>query len=299
VQLAGVLNQVGPLLPPIAKAFADVLGATAPLIPVIGEIVTALLPPLVNFLDQLAPVIGQVAGVAGGILLSAAKALAPILPTIGDAFIHILKALEPMLDPLAKIAKDLFPPLADVIQNLVGFVKNLVDALAPMVTNFLKLVDAAVLPFVVGLIGSFADGLKVISGWVLGPLAPFIQAVAIAIGIWVGVQWLLNVALTANPIGIIIVAIGLLIAAIGFIATHMDEVRAVWNAAWAAIKDFFETVWNAIKLAFDMVLELGCRVDAVLPIETSRMGNGANGQDRAETEKLLVLRTPVERRLAV
>jgi hypothetical protein len=47
------------------------------------------------------------------------------------------------------------------------------------------------------------------------------------------------------------------------------------------------------------VLELGCRVDAVLPIETSRMGNGANGQDRAETEKLLVLRTPVERRLAV
>lgn len=44
-------------------------------------------------------------------------------------------------------------------------------------------------------------------------------------------------------------------------------------------------------------LELGCRVDAVLPVETQRMGNGANRDDRAESEKLIVFRTPAERRL--
>jgi phage-related protein len=246
VQLAAVLDQVAGILPPVVSVMAALVSAMAPLIPVIGTIVTALLPPLVSFLGQLAPIIGQVSQIFGGILLAAANALAPILPVIGDAFIHILKAIEPMLDPLAKMAKELFPPLADVIQNLVGFVKNLVDALAPMITGFLKLVDNAVLPVLVGLIESFAAGLKVISGW-LGPIAPYLAAVAAAIGAWVGVQWLLNVALTANPIGAIIVAIGLLIAAIGFIVTHLDDFKNIWNTVWAAVKDFFETVWTAIR----------------------------------------------------
>lgn len=44
-------------------------------------------------------------------------------------------------------------------------------------------------------------------------------------------------------------------------------------------------------------LELGCRVEAVLPVETQRMGNGANRDDRADNEKIIVLRTPAERRL--
>lgn len=44
-------------------------------------------------------------------------------------------------------------------------------------------------------------------------------------------------------------------------------------------------------------LELGCRVEAVLPVETQRMGNGANRDDRADNEKIIVFRTPAERRL--
>jgi phage-related protein len=252
VQLAAVLDQVAGILPPVATVMASLVSAMAPLIPVIGTIVTALLPPLVDFLGKLAPIISQVAQVAGGILLAATKALAPILPIIGDAFIHILNAITPMLDPLAKMAKELFPPLAQVIQSVVGFVRNLVDAVAPLVTAFLKIVDAAVLPFLVGLISNFAAGLKVVAGWI-GPLPAPVKDVALAIGILVGVVWLLNAALAANPIGIVIVAIGLLIAAIGFISTHLQFFKDLWNTVWTAVKDFFETVWTAIKDFFTTV----------------------------------------------
>jgi phage-related protein len=246
VQLAAVLNQVGQILPPVATVMAALASAMAPLIPVIGTLITTLLPPLVQFFGQLAPIIGQVATIIGGALLQAAAAVAPILPQLGDAFIHILNALLPLVPPLLQIALQLLPPLLSVASALVPIVTGLVDVFAPLLQTFLKIVDATVLPVLVTLINGFAAGLKVLAGF-LGPLAPILQAIAIAIGVWTAAQWLLNIALDANPIGIIILAIGALITAIGLIATHMDQIRAVWNAAWAAIKDFFEATWNAIR----------------------------------------------------
>jgi phage-related protein len=246
VQLAAVLTQVAGILPPVVSVMAALFSAMAPLIPVIGTLITTLLPPLVVFFGQLAPIIGQVATILGGALLQAAAAIAPILPQLGDAFIKILNALLPLVPPLLQIAQQLLPPLLSVVSALIPVVQGLVDVFVPLIQTLLKIVDATVLPFLVGLINGFAAGLKVLAGW-LGPLAPVLQAIAIAVGVWTAAQWLLNIAMDANPIGIIILAIGALITVIGLIATHLDEIKAIWNAAWAAIKDFFEATWNAIR----------------------------------------------------
>lgn len=87
-------------------------------------------------------------------------------------------------------------------------------------------------------------------------------ATAVATGVWTAAQWLLNVALTANPIGIVIVAIAALIAAIVFIATKTTFFQTVWRVAWGAIKaaaqavgawfagpfvNFFKGAWNFLK----------------------------------------------------
>ena len=60
-----------------------------------------------------------------------------------------------------------------------------------------------------------------------------------AIGIATAAQWAFNAALTANPIGVVIVALGLLGAAIYAIVKYWDQVTAAIEKAWNWLKK-----WN-------------------------------------------------------
>lgn len=64
---------------------------------------------------------------------------------------------------------------------------------------------------------------------------------------WTAVQWLLNAALTANPIGLIIVAIAALVAIIVLIATKTTWFQTAWKYAWSGIKTAALAVWNWMK----------------------------------------------------
>lgn len=79
--------------------------------------------------------------------------------------------------------------------------------------------------------------------------------------LWTGAQVLLNAAMTANPIGLIIVAIGALVAAIIYCYNHFQKFRAFLWATWAVTKeigslmlDFFKGMAEGIKgmLTFDL-----------------------------------------------
>ncbi|WP_273016675.1 phage tail tape measure protein [Leeuwenhoekiella blandensis] len=72
------------------------------------------------------------------------------------------------------------------------------------------------------IIGAFT-ALKVVSGT--------IQFIESATKLWAGAQWLLNAAMTANPIGIVITAIGLLIGLVTVIITKYDS----WGASLALL----------------------------------------------------------------
>lgn len=60
-------------------------------------------------------------------------------------------------------------------------------------------------------------------------------------------QWLWNAAMTANPIGLIIVAIAALVGAIIWVATQTDWFQKAWTASWDWIKKAAENTWNFIK----------------------------------------------------
>lgn len=87
-------------------------------------------------------------------------------------------------------------------------------------------------------------------------------ATTVATAAYTAVQWLLNIALTANPIGIIIVAIGALIAIIIVIATKTTWFQTIWEYIWGFLKDvgawfagpfadFFVNAWHKITGAFE------------------------------------------------
>jgi hypothetical protein len=85
---------------------------------------------------------------------------------------------------------------------------------------------------------------------------------AAANGIATGAQWALNIAMSANPIGLIIIGVMLLIGVIVLIATKTTWFQTAWRVAWDGIKAaagavasfFIDTVWHGgIEKAFNWV----------------------------------------------
>jgi len=71
--------------------------------------------------------------------------------------------------------------------------------------------------------------------------------VKVATAAWTGVQWALNAALSANPIGLIVIGIIALIAIIVLIATKTTWFQTAWKVAWSGIKAVAVGFWNFIK----------------------------------------------------
>lgn len=69
---------------------------------------------------------------------------------------------------------------------------------------------------------------------------------AVAMGVVTAAQWAWNVAMDANPIGLIILAIAALVATIIFLVTHWKQVTQFLQDTWKNVGNFFQTVGNAI-----------------------------------------------------
>lgn len=61
-------------------------------------------------------------------------------------------------------------------------------------------------------------------------------AVAAATKIWAGVQWLLNAAMSANPIGLVVVALAALVAGVVYAYTHFTTFRNIVNGVFGWLK---------------------------------------------------------------
>lgn len=64
---------------------------------------------------------------------------------------------------------------------------------------------------------------------------------------WMAAQWLLNAALTANPIGLIIAAIALLVAGVVIAYKKSDTFRAIVDGLWASIKVAWSWVTKIVE----------------------------------------------------
>ena len=81
------------------------------------------------------------------------------------------------------------------------------------------------------------------------------KAVAAATKIWTAGQWLLNAALTANPIGLVVAAVAALIAIIVIAYKKNETFRNIVDAAWKGIKEVVgavvswwqNTAWPTLK----------------------------------------------------
>ncbi|WP_148310179.1 hypothetical protein [Nocardia otitidiscaviarum] len=198
-----------------------------------------VLDPVVSLMAQIGPIATQ---------------------AMGPAFVAIGAAINQATPGLARMAETVMPALSQSLQNLAPIIPALANAFSPWVV-----VLSAAAPS----LASMATA--------LAPIAPALVAIAIATKIALAaqaayntvmllysragqiataVQWAWNIAMSANPIGLIIVAVVALIAVIVLIATKTTWFQTIWQAmssaavaAWNWIRDAALTVWQAIVSA--------------------------------------------------
>lgn len=151
---------------------------------------------------------------------------------------------------------------------------GLIPAMTPMIsllTQGVKWVSgiAQEFPGAASVLGTAAVSIAVFCGAVgaLSTLAGTVQTVAtfvqwakeagLATRIWTGIQWAWNAAMTANPVGVVIMGIAALIA-IGYVLyQNWDAISSfaatMWEGGRQAIADFCGTISNKVAEVCDWV----------------------------------------------
>lgn len=109
------------------------------------------------------------------------------------------------------------------------------------------------------------------------------RGIAIATNLWTAAQWALNVAMSANPIGLLIVGIAALVVAGVWMYKNWNEITAfmsnMWEGAKAAVGSFVDTVRNLFSPVFDWLQEKWASIKNLFssPIQASVSTGAAGG----------------------
>lgn len=183
----------------------------------------------------------------------AGKVITDLQPTFQQVSDFIATEVTPRFKSIANIVRDIsekyFP-------NLNGSGNGLLTTLENLTTNGLDIVISA-LKFVrensdlVKTSVEIAGGAWLVyKGYVIASaiatkaMAIKAKAVAIATKLWTAAQWLFNVALSANPIGLVILGIVGLIAIGVLLYKNWDIVKEKASDLWVMIENAFKTGVN-------------------------------------------------------
>lgn len=152
------------------------------------------------------------------------------------------KTMEELSLTIGKVADQLQEALLPIFEALVDGVKDAVDW---MIRNK-DILEA------IGI-----GALVAASAWGIYLLA--VNAATIGTNIWTIAQWALNVAMNANPIGLLIIGIGALVAYLVYAYKHFAKFRAVLWGVWETVKEFgrivgdiFMGLWHIIHGVFTL-----------------------------------------------
>lgn len=253
---ARVVQNIGAAFAPVIAAFLRIGAVAMPILVQLTSGIGAAGAKFNEFVQHAADTGNLQQWIQGA--LDAFTQIFGVLKDLGSIVSSVFGAIQDaggssfgFIGPLIKTIQQ-FLDSAQGHDTLVGFFQAL-NSVAGSVSTVVGALLAAIAPAIPPLASAIASLAGTISG-ILVPviqfLAPVLQNIAnfiaqntswitplvIALGLWAAAQWALNIAMDANPIGLIILAIGALIAIVAVIITY-----------WTPIKDFFLGIFNAIK----------------------------------------------------
>lgn len=239
-----------------------------------GQVFLALLQALAPAIIALLPGITQLANQLVSVLVPAINALAPLLLNISKFLSDNMSWLGPVALAVVALAGayKVYAAAAKVVAAVQGVLTSkIVVSTAKWIAN-----TAAIIANKVAQAASAAvTGGAAVAAWVASTAAIVANRIAVVAGTvamaavraatiaWTAVQWALNVALNANPIGLIVLAVAALVAGIILLWKHSETFRTIVLAVWSAIKTaikatvdwFVNTAWPFIKRIIDFIAD--------------------------------------------
>ena len=167
------------------------------------------------------------------------------LTNLGSKLEGVQIAIYEKFEPALRDGVKVLDSLLDAINFVVDHSTEFIAALGAMAAGVAAYVG-------------YTTALKVMDqGW---------QALTIGTKAQTAAQWLLNAAMSANPIGLVIAAIVALVTAFVVLWNKSEGFREFWiglwekitevaGAAWEAISGFFTGAWDSIKEGFSSVAD--------------------------------------------
>lgn len=230
--------------PQLAATILAVVGALAPLAPIIGTVVS-IIGTIVSVIGAIIPVISAVAGWFGtvaatcsvlgvslsGVLLPLAGMVAGIGLLVG-AFITALANSEQFRNALAQvigaligivapIIEAVLPALGQIAEGFMNMVNTVIAALVPMVTKIVEIAAA-----ILGALMPVAEWL----GRVLGPAFDWLGGVVKAVFELIG-------KIIADAVNIIT----------GILNVFLGAITGDWDKAWNGLGDILKNAWKLFE----------------------------------------------------
>ena len=193
----------------------------------------------------------------GDMLEEFGKKLLPIRADLWGAFGEVLpeiqNAMMPVFDMLAQWFKDILPDVKEFIKELAkalpGAVQTVIsvfNTLGPVlkgVWNTLKMLS----PVIAGVVAGFT-AFNIIKTVIAG-----FQMLQTVIMLARNATLLFNIAMSLNPLGMIVIAIGLVVAALVALYNNWDKIVAYFGPTVQAISGWFKKAWESIKTVAENV----------------------------------------------
>jgi phage-related protein len=231
---------LGAVLHVVISLFLGLAGAIVPLLPGLSKLATLLINDIGSSFQEFIPIIAQVVALLGGALLKILMDLEPVFANALEPNSPFMSALR-MLPPILNFILPLFTHLASILSNPF-FAHVAVDALSAYVA--FKAVQ--------GVLSGFNTAFTFVTKLTLLPQV--LRESAVAARLYAAAQWLLDAAMDANPITLIIIALVALAAIFVVLWLKCAAFRAFWKSLWHDIENITDAAREGVIKAFNAVV---------------------------------------------
>ncbi|MBQ3804896.1 MAG: tape measure protein [Prevotella sp.] len=154
--------------------------------------------------------------------------LSTLVGVIQQRAAEIYKVMQPAIMSVVDVVSDIVPPILTAIQKVIGVVLA--------VTRFIWKWREE-LGYLAAVVGVAAVALNTGRIAMLA-YAAVTKTVTVVTKAWTVAQWLINAALTANPIGLVVAAVAALVAAVIYCWNNFEGFRNFLTTMWDTVKQF-------------------------------------------------------------
>lgn len=169
---------------------------------------------------------GAFAGMSDKLSQTVSGKFSTLVGNVQQAAVDMYNEIKPIVNDIMDLFLAIVPPIASAIRGIFSVIAGVIGFIVNWKTE-LGLLAAVVA------VGTIAFNAHTIA---IGAMAAVQGVVTLATNAWTAAQWLLNAAMAANPIGIVITVIAALVAAVVY----------CWNK-FAGFRAFILTMWNTMK----------------------------------------------------